>query len=112
MPEAVNSWFENSELSIIERIEAVSEVHRNLIEGYMRDFESTLEKWTHSSSNLYFEAFPLNYLRYSTTPLNGLSSREFTNASLAMLNMKVRSHGFKCRLALKTILLKDSLVLL
>ena len=38
MPEAVNSWFENSELSIIERIDAVSEVHRNLIEGYMRDF--------------------------------------------------------------------------
>ncbi len=38
MPEAVNSWFENSDLSIIERIEATSEVHRNLIEGYMRDF--------------------------------------------------------------------------
>ncbi|MCW8334592.1 ATP-binding protein [Vibrio paucivorans] len=38
MPEAVNSWFENSQLSIIDRIEAVSEVHRNLIEGYMRDF--------------------------------------------------------------------------
>ncbi|RPF13245.1 ATP-binding protein [Vibrio crassostreae] len=38
MPEAVNSWFENSELSIIERLEAVSEIHRNLIEGYMRDF--------------------------------------------------------------------------
>ncbi|MGL0930069.1 ATP-binding protein [Vibrio vulnificus] len=38
MPEAVNSWFANSQLSIIDRIEAVSEVHRNLIEGYMRDF--------------------------------------------------------------------------
>lgn len=38
MPEAVSSWFEHSELSIIERLEAVSEVHKNLIEGYMRDF--------------------------------------------------------------------------
>ncbi|NRF16437.1 ATP-binding protein [Vibrio coralliilyticus] len=38
MPEAVRSWFEHSELSIIERLEAVSEVHKNLIEGYMRDF--------------------------------------------------------------------------
>lgn len=38
MPEAVSSWFENSELSIIKRLETVSEVHRNLIEGYMRDF--------------------------------------------------------------------------
>ncbi|NOI30492.1 MULTISPECIES: ATP-binding protein [Vibrio] len=38
MPEAVRSWFEHSELSVIERLEAVSEVHKNLIEGYMRDF--------------------------------------------------------------------------
>ncbi|WP_235676598.1 MULTISPECIES: ATP-binding protein [unclassified Vibrio] len=38
MPEAVRSWFERSELSVIERLEAVSEVHKNLIEGYMRDF--------------------------------------------------------------------------
>jgi len=38
MPEAVNSWFENSHLSIIERVDTVSEIHKNLIEGYMRDF--------------------------------------------------------------------------
>ncbi|WED21967.1 AAA family ATPase [Vibrio sp. JC009] len=38
MPEAVNSWFEKSSSSIIERIESVSEVHRNLVEGYIRDF--------------------------------------------------------------------------
>ncbi|HHC7268972.1 TPA: ATP-binding protein [Vibrio parahaemolyticus] len=38
MPEAVNTWFENSETSIIQRIEAVSEVHRRLIDGYMHDF--------------------------------------------------------------------------
>ncbi|MBE3874038.1 ATP-binding protein [Vibrio parahaemolyticus] len=38
MPEAVNTWFENSETSILQRIEAVSEVHRRLIEGYMHDF--------------------------------------------------------------------------
>ncbi|TKF25467.1 ATP-binding protein [Vibrio kanaloae] len=38
MPEAVNTWFENSETSILQRIEAVYEVHRRLIEGYMHDF--------------------------------------------------------------------------
>ncbi|EMK3450270.1 ATP-binding protein [Vibrio vulnificus] len=38
MPEAVNTWFENSETSILQRIEAVSEVHRRLIDGYMHDF--------------------------------------------------------------------------
>ena len=38
MPEAVSVWFDNAERSIIERLEAVSEIHRNLIEGYIRDF--------------------------------------------------------------------------
>ncbi|EJP4176564.1 ATP-binding protein [Vibrio vulnificus] len=38
MPEAVKTWFENSETSILQRIEAVSEVHRRLIEDYMHDF--------------------------------------------------------------------------
>ncbi|HHC7341584.1 TPA: ATP-binding protein [Vibrio parahaemolyticus] len=38
MPEAIKTWFGNTETSIIQRIEAVSEVHRRLIEGYMHDF--------------------------------------------------------------------------
>lgn len=38
MPEAVNTWFKNSETSILQRIEAVSEVHRSLINVYMHDF--------------------------------------------------------------------------
>lgn len=37
LPEAVKTWFENTENSILQRIEAVSEVHRRLIEGYMHD---------------------------------------------------------------------------
>lgn len=38
MPEAVNTWFENSATSILQRIKAVSEVHRRLIDGYMHVF--------------------------------------------------------------------------
>ncbi|MEJ3630060.1 ATP-binding protein [Vibrio vulnificus] len=38
MPEVVNTWFKNSETSILQRIEAVSEVHRRLIEDYMHGF--------------------------------------------------------------------------
>ncbi|MGY5612202.1 ATP-binding protein [Vibrio brasiliensis] len=38
MPEAVNTWFENSATSILQRIKAVSEVHRRLIEDYIHDF--------------------------------------------------------------------------
>lgn len=38
MPEAVDTWFSSSKQSIVERTQAVTEVHRNLIAGYMRDF--------------------------------------------------------------------------
>jgi len=38
MPEAVVSWFENSDKSILERVSKVSQIHANLIEGYKRDF--------------------------------------------------------------------------
>ena len=38
MPEAVGTWFSMKESSILERIQAVSDIHRNLISGYQRDF--------------------------------------------------------------------------
>lgn len=38
MPEAVASWFNNSDKSILERIAGVQQIHANLIAGYQRDF--------------------------------------------------------------------------
>jgi len=38
MPEAVASWFNNKEKSIVERVDAVSKIHADLIAGYQRDF--------------------------------------------------------------------------
>lgn len=38
MPEVVSRWFENAEESIISKAEAVSELHDNLFNGYLRDF--------------------------------------------------------------------------
>ncbi|WP_413700289.1 ATP-binding protein [Psychromonas sp. KJ10-10] len=38
MPEAVNTWFELKHKSILERVEAVENIHANLISGYLRDF--------------------------------------------------------------------------
>ncbi|SFX38231.1 ATP-binding protein [Marinospirillum alkaliphilum] len=38
MPEAVHTWFELEKSSILERIQAVSDIHTNLVSGYMRDF--------------------------------------------------------------------------
>lgn len=38
MPEAVATWYHHKESSILERIEKVSKVHADLVEGYRRDF--------------------------------------------------------------------------
>jgi hypothetical protein len=38
MPEAVSLWFGLAEQSILERVKAVSQVHADLLAGYVRDF--------------------------------------------------------------------------
>jgi predicted AAA+ superfamily ATPase len=38
MPEAVSLWFKLAEKSILERVKAVSQVHADLLAGYVRDF--------------------------------------------------------------------------
>lgn len=38
MPEAVSQWFKLAEQSLLERVKAVSQVHADLLAGYVRDF--------------------------------------------------------------------------
>lgn len=38
MPEAVASWFDNKDISILERVGKITQIHANLVEGYRRDF--------------------------------------------------------------------------
>ena len=38
MPEAVATWFESKDKSILERSKAVTSIHADLVEGYKRDF--------------------------------------------------------------------------
>ena len=38
MPEAVSTWYAMTEHSILERVEAVSKIHSDLVAGYQRDF--------------------------------------------------------------------------
>jgi predicted AAA+ superfamily ATPase len=38
MPEAVAAWYEYKDLPIVERVEKISKIHADLVEGYRRDF--------------------------------------------------------------------------
>ena len=38
IPEAINAWFLANTSSTKKRIDAVNEIHQNLVDGYIRDF--------------------------------------------------------------------------
>ena len=38
MPEAVSAWYQYKDSSILERVEKVTKIHADLVEGYRRDF--------------------------------------------------------------------------
>ncbi|WP_027390711.1 ATP-binding protein [Chrysiogenes arsenatis] len=38
MPEAVSTWFQMADQSIVERVKAVTRIHADLVSGYVRDF--------------------------------------------------------------------------
>ncbi len=38
MPEAVAAWYQHKDSSILERVEKISKIHADLVEGYRRDF--------------------------------------------------------------------------
>lgn len=58
MPEAVSTWYANSQRSILERIEAVTKVQRDLISGYQRDFGKYSGKTDASLIEAVFNAVP------------------------------------------------------
>lgn len=58
MPEAVSTWYANSHRSILERIEAVTKVQRDLISGYQRDFGKYSGKTDASLIEAVFNAVP------------------------------------------------------
>ena len=58
MPEAVSTWYALSDRSILERINAVSQVQRDLIAGYQRDFGKYSGKADASLIEAVFNAVP------------------------------------------------------
>ncbi|MCC5878817.1 MAG: ATP-binding protein [Idiomarina sp.] len=58
MPEAVRTWYELAGDSILERVNAVSRIHRDLIAGYLRDFGKYSGKVDTSLIEAVFNAVP------------------------------------------------------
>lgn len=58
MPEAVRTWYELAGSSILERVSAVTRIHRDLIAGYLRDFGKYSGKVDASLIEAVFNAVP------------------------------------------------------
>lgn len=58
MPEAVRSWYELADTSILQRIEAVTRIQQDLIEGYLRDFGKYAGKTDATLIEAVFRSIP------------------------------------------------------
>ncbi|WP_297897309.1 AAA family ATPase [Shewanella sp.] len=58
MPEAVSAWYQYKESSILERVEKVSKIHADLVEGYRRDFGKYAGKVDAGLIEAIFKAVP------------------------------------------------------
>lgn len=58
MPEAVKTWFSLEDKSLIERVQAVSQIHQDLISGYERDFGKYGDKTNATLLQAVFENIP------------------------------------------------------
>ena len=72
MPEAVDSWF-SSELGMHERCEAVKQIHKDLVAGYLRDFG----KYSGKAHAQHIESVFLNIPRQLSKNIDG-SVKRFT----------------------------------
>ena len=58
MPEAVATWKEQAGANILDRIAAIEQVHRNLVQGYQRDFGKYSGKANAQLIGAVFQAVP------------------------------------------------------
>ncbi|MET4696255.1 ATP-binding protein [Endozoicomonas lisbonensis] len=59
MPEAVATWFSSQDIGVNERCQQVSQVHGDLLSGYMRDFGKYSGKTNASHIEMVFRNVPL-----------------------------------------------------
>ncbi|MDN4502213.1 AAA family ATPase [Alteromonadaceae bacterium BrNp21-10] len=102
MPEAVNTWFELSDKSILERVAAVSKIHADLISGYSRDFGKYSGKVDAALIESIFKAVPS---QLSSVMDESVKRFKFKGVHERKSRYQELEHGIswleKCRLVLK-----------
>lgn len=74
MPEAVHAWFQRQESSILERVQAVTQIHSDLVAGYQRDFGKYAGKTDTSLIEAVFRIVPIEVKSGKRTRAKSLQS--------------------------------------
>lgn len=93
MPEAVSAWYQFKDSSILERVEKVTKIHADLVEGYRRDFGKYAGKVDATLIESVFNSIPASYHLSAMSQLNALNLSMCMSVNLVIAILKPRSIG-------------------
>jgi len=101
MPEAVAIWYQYQESSILERVEKVSKIHADLIEGYRRDFGKYAGKVDATLIESVFNSIPSQLSLVSDESVKRFKFKNVHERKSRYNDFETAIHWLKCcRLAL------------
>lgn len=101
MPEAVAAWYQNSSSSILERVENVSKIHGDLVEGYRRDFGKYSGKVDATLIEAVFNSIPSQLSLVSDESVKRFKFKNIHQRKSRYSDFETAIHWLRnCRLAL------------
>ena len=101
MPEAVSAWNQYKESSILERVEKVSKIHADLVEGYRRDFGKYAGKIDATLIESVFNGIPAQLSLVSDESVKRFKFKNVHERKSRYSDFETAIHWLKCcRLAL------------
>ncbi|MBF0220116.1 MAG: ATP-binding protein [Gammaproteobacteria bacterium] len=101
MPEAVAAWYQYKDLSILERVEKVSKIHADLVEGYRRDFGKYAGKVDATLIESVFNSIPAQLSFVTDESVRRFKFKNVHDHKSRYSDFETAIHWLKCcRLAL------------
>lgn len=101
MPEAVDAWYQHKDSSILERVEKVSKIHADLVEGYRRDFGKYAGKVDATLIESVFNSIPAQLSLTTDESVKRFKFKNVHERKSRYSDLESAIHWLKCcRLAL------------
>lgn len=101
MPEAVATWYQHKNLSILDRVEKVTKVHADLVEGYRRDFGKYAGKVDAALIKSVFDSIPAQLSRLTDESVKRFKFKNVHERKSRYSDFENAIHWLRCcRLAL------------